>query len=94
MLTSAWFFFVRLSDGIQLDDELSDQIRRAIRKNTSPHHVPGKIIQVADIPRTVSGKISELAVRETIHGRVVSNLSALANPAALGLFKNLKTLRS
>ena len=86
--------FVRLSDGIQLDDELCNQIRRTIRKNTSPHHVPGKIIQVADIPRTVSGKISELAVRETIHGRVVSNLSALANPAALDLFKNLKTLRS
>jgi len=86
--------FVQLSAGIQLDDELSDRIRRTIRQNTSPHHVPEKIIQVLDIPRTLSGKISELAVREVIHGRVVSNLEALANPTALDLFKNLKTLQS
>ena len=86
--------FVCLSDGLQLDEELSDQIRRTIRENASTHHVPTKILQVPDIPRTVSGKISELAVRETIHGRVVSNRNALANPEALDLFADLKTLRS
>ena len=85
--------FVRLADGISLTDELRDRIRAQIRQNTSPHHVPKKIIQVADIPRTISGKITELAVREVIHGRPVKNRDALANPQALEFFARLPQLR-
>ncbi|HUF30122.1 MAG TPA: acetoacetate--CoA ligase [Gemmatimonadaceae bacterium] len=85
--------FVRLGDGITLDDTLRERIRRQIRDNTSPHHVPRKIIQVADIPRTISGKITELAVRHVIHGRPVTNVEALANPQALELFRDLAELR-
>src|SRR5581483_2999482 len=79
--------FVRLRDGVQLDDALRERIRRRIREQASPHHVPRKIVQVADIPRTVSGKITELAVRDVIHGRPVRNRTALANPEALELFR-------
>jgi len=86
--------FVRLREGLDLDDALGERIRRRIREHASPHHVPRKIIQVADIPRTISGKITELAVREVIHGRSVKNLDALANPAALELFRNLEALRA
>jgi len=86
--------FVRLRDGATLDDALRDRIRRQIRENTSPHHVPRRIVQVADIPRTISGKITELAVREVIHGRPVKNVDALANPAALELYRDLEELRS
>jgi acetoacetyl-CoA synthetase len=75
--------FVRLKAGAVLDDALRDQIRQRIRDHASPHHVPKRIIQVADIPRTISGKITELAVREVIHGRPVKNVEALANPEAL-----------
>ena len=85
--------FVRLRDGLKLDEPLRDRIRRQIRASASPHHVPKKIIQVADIPRTISGKITELAVRDIIHGRPVKNADALANPAALDLFRNLPELR-
>jgi acetoacetyl-CoA synthetase len=85
--------FVRLRDGLRLDEALRDRIRSRIRDNTSPHHVPKKIIQVADIPRTISGKITELAVRDVIHGRAVKNVDALANPAALELFRNLPELQ-
>jgi acetoacetyl-CoA synthetase len=86
--------FVRLRDGLTLDDELRARIRRQIRDGTSPHHVPRVIVQVADIPRTISGKITELAVREVIHGRPVLNRDALANPAALELFRDLPELRA
>jgi acetoacetyl-CoA synthetase len=85
--------FVRLRGGLTLDDVLEDRIRRQIRDNTSPHHVPKVIIQVADIPRTISGKITELAVRDVIHGRSVKNTDALANPEALELFRDLPQLR-
>ena len=68
------------------------RIRRCIREHASPHHVPRKILQVADIPRTISGKITELAVREVIHGRPVGNVEALANPASLELFRGLEEL--
>jgi acetoacetyl-CoA synthetase len=85
--------FVRLRDGLMLDEALRDRIRKAIRQHTSPHHVPKRIIQVADIPRTISGKISEIAVREAIHGRPVRNLDALANPGAVELFRYLAELR-
>jgi len=84
--------FVRLRDGLRLDEPLRDRIRRRIRENASPHHVPKTIIQVADIPRTISGKITELAVRDVIHGRPVRNTEALANPSALDLYRNLPEL--
>jgi acetoacetyl-CoA synthetase len=86
--------FVRLRDGLQLDEALQDEIRKAIRRNTTPRHVPARIIQVADIPRTISGKIVELAVRNVIRGRPVTNVDALANPEALELFRDLPQLRS
>mgnify|MGYP000193394482 CR=1 FL=1 len=84
--------FVRLREGIELDEELEARIRRTIREKTTPRHVPSKIIQVADIPRTISGKIVELAVREVIHGRPVANVDALANPEALELYRDLPQL--
>ncbi|WP_202901097.1 acetoacetate--CoA ligase [Methylocaldum szegediense] len=84
--------FVRLRQGLTLDDTLTEKIRKQIRDNASPRHVPAKIVQVADIPRTFSGKIVELAVREIIHGRPVKNRDALANPEALELFRNLPEL--
>jgi acetoacetyl-CoA synthetase len=84
--------FVRLRDGLALDDALRDRIRRRIREHASPHHVPKRIIQVADIPRTISGKITELAVRDVIHGREVPNRDALANPEALELYRDLEEL--
>jgi len=85
--------FVRLRDGLTLDHDLRDRIRSQVRDNTSPHHVPRKVVQVADIPRTLSGKIVELAVREVVHGRPVKNVDALANPEALELFRDLPELR-
>ncbi len=84
--------FVRLADSVTLTDALREKIRTQIRTNTSPHHVPKKIVQVADIPRTISGKISELAVRDVVHGRAVTNADALANPQALELFRDLAEL--
>jgi acetoacetyl-CoA synthetase len=84
--------FVRLRDGLTLDDDLRGRLRHAIRVDCSPHHVPRTIAQVADIPRTISGKISEIAVRDVIHGRTVTNTEALANPASLDLFRNLPEL--
>jgi acetoacetyl-CoA synthetase len=84
--------FVKLRAGVDLTTELQDKIKATIRNNASPHHVPAKIIQVMDIPRTVSGKIVELAVRETIHNRPVKNIDAIANPEALEYFKNLPQL--
>ena len=86
--------FVRLREGITLDPALAGRIRQRIREYASPHHVPRKVLQVADIPRTISGKITELAVREVIHGRPVLNLDALANPQALDLFRGLEELQS
>nr|WP_059392510.1 acetoacetate--CoA ligase [Pseudomonas toyotomiensis] len=86
--------FVRLRDDVTLDDTLREEIRRVIRANTTPRHVPAKIIQVADIPRTLSGKIVELAVRNVVHGRPVKNTDALANPQALELYRSLAELRN
>jgi acetoacetyl-CoA synthetase len=86
--------FVRLRDGVVLTDPLQAAIRARIREHTSPHHVPRVIVAVADLPRTISGKITELAVREVIHGRPVKNVDALANPAALALFRDLPALRN
>ena len=86
--------FVRLRDGVALNDELQTRIRQVIRSNTTPRHVPAKIIAVADIPRTISGKIVELAVRNVVHGKPVKNTDALANPQALELFRDLVQLQS
>ncbi|MCB9990384.1 MAG: acetoacetate--CoA ligase [Rhodospirillales bacterium] len=85
--------FVVMKDGAALGDELKDSIRKAIRSGASPRHVPAKIIPVADIPRTKSGKITELAVRDVIHGRPIKNKEALANPEALDLYKDLTALQ-
>ena len=85
--------FVRLREGIVLSGELVDRIKAQIRSNTSPLHVPKIVIQVADIPRTISGKITEIAVREVIHGRPITNVEALANPAALELYRDLPELQ-
>nr|WHW29765.1 putative acetoacetate--CoA ligase [uncultured bacterium] len=86
--------FVVLKDHTNLSDALANTIKQTIRKNATPRHVPAKIIQVADIPRTVSGKIVELAVRNIIHNRPVVNTDALANPQALEHFKGLAELNS
>jgi len=80
--------FVRLQPGQTLDEPLRKKIAQQIRRNTTPRHVPAKILQVNDIPRTKSGKITELAVRDVVHGRTIKNREALANPEALELFRN------
>ena len=85
--------FVRLRDGVALTDELRDTIRRQVRERTTPRHVPARIVQVPEIPRTKSGKIVELAVRDVIHGREVKNREALANPEALEFFRDRAELR-
>jgi acetoacetyl-CoA synthetase len=79
---------------VQLSDPLVNKIKKKIRENTTPRHVPAKIVQVHDIPRTKSGKIVELAVRNVVHGRPVRNLDALANPEALDQFRDRDELRS
>jgi len=86
--------FVLLQDGIDLDEELVARIRKTIRENTTPRHVPAKVISVAEIPRTKSGKIVELAVRSVVHGEVVKNTEALANPEALEFFRDLPELET
>ena len=86
--------FVRLQPGVTLDEALRTDIRNTIRTHTTARHVPAKIIAVPDIPRTLSGKITELAVRNVIHGLPVKNVDALANPAALEHFRDLEELRS
>ncbi len=86
--------FVRLRPGVALDDKLIGAIKAKTRAGASPRHVPARIVQVADIPRTKSGKITELAVRDIVHGREVKNKEALANPEALELFRDLPELRS
>ena len=80
--------FVRLADGVSLDDDLVSRIRSELRTKCSPRHVPAVVAQVADIPRTRSGKIVELAVTETVHGRPIKNWEALANPEALAYYAN------
>jgi acetoacetyl-CoA synthetase len=84
--------FVVLRDGVALDDALRDRIRRVIRENTTPRHVPAKIVAVPEIPRTKSGKIVEIAVRSVVHGETVKNTEALANPEALQHFRDIPEL--
>jgi len=86
--------FVRLRDSAELDNELIKTIKQSIRQNTTPRHVPSKIVQVTDIPRTLSGKIVELAVKKIVHGDPVNNTDALANPAALELYKEIPELQT
>jgi acetoacetyl-CoA synthetase len=86
--------FVVLRDGVLLSDKLIERIRRLVRDNTTPRHVPAKILAVAEIPRTISGKIVEIAVRAVIHGEVVKNVDALANPDALRYFQNRAELET
>ena len=86
--------FVRLKEGSQLTDSLVQRVKSEIRTNATPRHVPAKILVVPDIPRTHSGKITELAVRDVVHGRPVKNVESLANPQALEHFKNLEALRN
>lgn len=85
--------FVRLREGVELDAALEEEIRQVIRSNTTPRHVPAKILAVTDIPRTISGKIVELAVRNVVHGEVVKNTDALANPQALEQFRDRAELK-
>ena len=80
--------FVRLRDEVTLDDDLRDRIRRAVRSGATPRHMPSVVAQVADIPRTRSGKMVELAVRAVVHGEEAKNIEALANPEALDYFAN------
>jgi acetoacetyl-CoA synthetase len=86
--------FVKLREALVLDDSLIARIKQVIRDNTTPRHVPAKILQVADVPRTKSGKIVELAVRNVVHGAAVKNVEALANPEALDYFRDRVELRS
>ena len=85
--------FVTLVDGCALNDELKQKIRQQIRQNTTPHHNPKVIIAVPEIPRTLNGKIVELAVRAVVEGREIDNKEALLNPEALGFFANLEELQ-
>jgi len=85
--------FVKLQGGMVLDDALAERIRQTIRANTTPRHVPAKIVQVTDIPRTRSGKLVELAVRDVVHGRDVRNIDALANPEVLEQFRDRDDLK-
>jgi len=85
--------FVRLRDGVELTEELIKQIKTQIRVGASPRHVPAKVIAIADIPRTKSGKITEIAIRDIVHGREVKNKEALANPEALELYRDIPELQ-
>lgn len=84
--------FVKLQQGLILDEALIKTIQQTIRNHASPRHVPAKILQVSDIPRTISGKIVEIAVRQAVHGQIINNLQSMANPEALDEFKNRKEL--
>jgi acetoacetyl-CoA synthetase len=86
--------FVRMRGAAQLDEALKKEIRNTVRTHTTARHVPAKIIAVPDFPRTRSGKLTELAVRNVVHGLPVKNLDALANPAALEYFRELPELSS
>ncbi|MCZ6797996.1 MAG: acetoacetate--CoA ligase, partial [Gammaproteobacteria bacterium] len=85
--------FVVLQAGLSLDDELVNKIRQTVREKCTPRHMPAKVVQVAEIPRTKSGKIVELAVREVVHNREVKNIHSLANPQVLELYRDLPELQ-
>jgi acetoacetyl-CoA synthetase len=85
--------FVRLREGLALTDELREKIRDTIRRNSTPRHVPAKIVQAPDLPRTITGKLTEIAVRNVVHGQAVKNTNALANPQSLDYFRDLEALK-
>ena len=82
--------FVKLTEGLSLDDRLIRGVRASLRENLSPRHVPDRVFQVSDIPRTVTGKVSELAVRAAINGEAVANIGALVNPDLLAAFVSIR----
>ncbi len=84
--------FVKLRENEKLTPDLEASIRQTIRTHASPRHAPTKILQVSDIPRTISGKVVEVAVRQVVHGEAVNNLHSLANPKALDCFRNREEL--
>jgi len=86
--------FVIMKDGHKLDEAMIKEIKTQIRTGASPRHMPAKVIEIADIPRTISGKISEIAVRDVIMGRTIKNVEALANPESLELYQDLDALKS
>ena len=84
--------FVVLNSGYKLNSQIKDKIKKAIKSDASPRHVPSKIIPISEIPKTKNGKLVELAVKQTIEGKKIKNLEALANPDSLKQFKNIKEL--
>ena len=84
--------FVVLNSGYNLNSEIKDKIKKAIKSDASPRHVPSKIIAISEIPKTKNGKLVELAVKQSIEGETIKNLEALANPDSLMQFKNIKEL--
>jgi len=84
--------FIVLNKGYNLTDKIKDKIKKAIRINASPRHVPSKIISILEIPKTKNGKLVELAVKQSVEGETIKNLEALANPESLEQFKNIKEL--
>ena len=81
-----------LNKGYNLNDAIEDKIKKAIKTNASPRHVPSKIISILEIPKTKNGKLVELAVKQSVEGKAIKNLEALANPDSLKQFKNIKEL--
>ena len=98
MIGQAWnndiriILFVVLNQGYKLNDKMINKIKKVIKFNVSPRHVPSKIISILDIPKTKNGKLVELAVKQTLEGKPIKNLDALANPESLKQFKNIKEL--
>ena len=86
--------FIKMKNGIELNINLKDKIKRLIRTNCSPRHVPAIILETPDIPYTINGKKVEIAVKKIIHGKGISNREALANPESLDYYKNLKGLEN
>ena len=84
--------FIVLNKDYNLNDEIKNKIKKAIRVNASPRHVPSKIISISEIPKTKNGKLVELAVRQSVEGEAIKNLDVLANPDSLKQFKNIKEL--
>ena len=89
----ALIFGLRLREGVKLDAALAERIRDRLRREASPRHVPARIVQVADIPRTKNNKVVELAVKAVVHGMPVAHTDALANPEALELFRDIPELQ-
>ena len=84
--------FVVLNEGYNLTDEIKDKIKKTIKMNASPRHVPSKIISILDIHKTKNGKLVEIAVKKTVDGETIKNLDAIANPDSLKQFKNIREL--